>query len=238
MKRFCVSVFILMFLLCLPSSLRAAEPQHKQVDETVYERIQAVIQAYLKEKTLSSGTLDIYDDAVNAVRHLRAVESKKEVKRDGENYVSLLDYRDVSSGALVTVAFMVKEAAAGGLVVENLKIEKVADLTKPQEEIDENKKYSDAQVQEFMRNYVEKQSKFTDYIFLFDEERDTMRKLKLIKLKDEVRRMGIMSVSTGEFQDTISGDTVIIDISVVNKKGQLRIQNLLIRKVYKSPPPA
>jgi hypothetical protein len=238
MKRFGICIFAVMMILGLTSVLPVAEGQQAiPGDQDIDQKLQAAIQAYLKEKTLSSGTLDIYDDTLNAVRNLRTIEPKKGFEKDGENYVGLIDYRDISTGAIVTVAFTVKNTGSG-FIVEGLEIKNVAELSKSQEEADENKTYSDAEVQEFMRNYVEKQSKFTDYIFLFDEERNTMRKLKLVKLKDEVRRMGIMSVSTGEFKDTISGEMLTIDMSVMNKKGKLRIQNLLIRKVYNPQPPA
>ncbi|MCK5178333.1 MAG: hypothetical protein KAR32_02300 [Candidatus Omnitrophica bacterium] len=181
----------------------------------------------LKEKTVQSGTLDIYDEGLNRVRNLRLMKVSDVVEKDGA-YLITADYRDIGSGDIVGVeADMV--SASDDFIVKDARIKSVQAIDEGEAE-----EYTDDEIQAFMTEYIEKQGKFTGgKVMLFDKDNEKMRHLELTELKAEVRRMGIFYSSSSKFVDVDTNDIVDIDISVENKKGKLKVQALRIRNVRK-----
>jgi hypothetical protein len=180
-----------------------------------------------------SGTLDLYDESSDRVRNLRLIRQQNDmIERDGAYYISL-DYRDIQEGDQVTVEAELRPAD-GDYAVAAFTIKDVRVLDRAAQETDRD--YTDMEVQDFMRDYLEKQTQFNDgKLMLFDKDAGKMRSLELIMINEEVRRLGIYMSSSSQFNDVDSGEMVEIDISVENKKGRLNVQALRIRNVRNGP---
>ncbi|HQO58002.1 MAG TPA: hypothetical protein PLT76_04715 [Candidatus Omnitrophota bacterium] len=190
-------------------------------------------QAALREKTIQSGTLDIYDAGLNEVRNLQRIDVSDEVSEADGVYTVLADYRDMNNGDIVTLE-VVLAAEGDGYKARDIRIKSVKALK--QDESLKDKTYSDDEIRDFMRQSLEKQGQFSDgKIMLFDEDAARMRNLLLLELKAEVRRLGIFYNCRGEFKDADSGERLGVDVAVENKDGQLTLQALRIRNVRKAP---
>ena len=202
-----------------------------QVGDARKERILSVVEDALKQKTLNSGTLDIFDGEGDKVRNLRLLKKSEEISVEDGAYILVFEYRDINAGDIVKVEFKLTDKGED-ITLEGIRIKDVQKLAKA-ESMGE-KEYTDEDIQVFMRDYIDKQTRFTDgKLMLFDEENQKMRNLKLEELKTEVRRMGVFYSSSAQFVDADSGETLAVDISVENSKGKLNIQALRIRDVQK-----
>jgi len=190
--------------------------------------ILAAVTQELEQKTLYSGTLDLYDPDLDAVRNLRALSSPERVQRRDDVTAVMVDYRDINSGDIVTVAVLIVPHEDGGYAVGDLKI---AGIEPVQKNIQEE--YSDSDIQDFMKGYIEQQTKFTGDMMLYDEEREVMRHLTLQQLNPEVRRMGILYISRGVFKDIETGAILGVDLTVKNTDGQLVMDAVRIRSFKK-----
>ncbi|MFA5259747.1 MAG: hypothetical protein WC450_00805 [Candidatus Omnitrophota bacterium] len=190
-------------------------------------------QAALREKTIQSGTLDIYDANLNEVRNLQRIDVSDEVSEADGVYTVLADYRDMNNGDIVTLE--VSLAAEGdGYKAKDIKIKSFKAIEK--DESLKDKTYTDDEIRDFMLNALKKQGQFSDgKIMLFDEDAAKMRNLELIELKGDVRRMGIFYNCRGDFKDADSGDLLGVDVAVENQDGRLALQALRIRNVRKAP---
>ncbi|HOY09755.1 MAG TPA: hypothetical protein PLB05_06740 [Candidatus Omnitrophota bacterium] len=190
-------------------------------------------QAALREKTIQSGTLDMYDADIKAVRNLQRINVSDNVSGADGAYMVLADYRDMNNGDIVTLE-VVLAAEGDGYKAREIKIKSVKAIEK--DESLKDKVYSDDEIREFMLKALEKQGQFSDgKIMLFDEDAAKMRNLLLTELKAEVRRMGIFYNCRGEFKDADSGDLLGVDVAVENQDGRLTLQALRIRNVRKAP---
>lgn len=201
--------------------------------DQVKNKVLDAVKRDLKKKTRSSGTLDIYDQQKDAVRNLRAHKTRDDVIEQEGKYLTTADYRDIKTGDIVQVEIEVVPEG-DDYAVKDIRMKGVQALK--QEETSEAKEYSDDEIQAFMREYIKKQTEFTDgFIMIFDKDNDKMRKLKLAEIKKEVRRMGIFYSSRAQFLDSETGEIISIDISVENVKGKLNLQALRIRDIRKGP---
>lgn len=189
------------------------------------QAILKVLKDEMTKKIIQTGTLDLYDKEIDAVRNLSTLSFPEEVKKQGNKFVAMIDYRDTNSGDIVTVEVLLA-ADGDSYAVEDVSIANVELLKKGDQA---KKDYSDEEIQAFMNNYIQQQVKFTDSLMLYDEEREVMRHLKMNELSSEVRRMGIFYSSRGVFEDVNSGDILGIDIAVKNKDGKLELQALRVR---------
>ncbi|MBN1869333.1 MAG: hypothetical protein JW847_01985 [Candidatus Omnitrophica bacterium] len=192
-----------------------------------------IVDTKLGEKTVQSGTLDIFDSKSNQVRNLRLMKLYDDAVEKEEGYLFVADYRDVSTGDIVTVDIELIPGQ-GDYEIKGFQIKEV----KPIEEgvSKEEKEYTDTEIRDFMRGYIAKQGQFNNgRIMLFDEDAGKMRHLELVELKDEVRRMGAFYSSSSKFKDADTGDVLDIDISVEKNRGNLKIQALRIRDMRKGP---
>lgn len=195
---------------------------------TVSAKDQAILKVLkdeMTEKIIQTGTLDLYDKGIDAVRNLSILSFPEEVRRRGDEFVAAIDYRDTNSGDIVTVEVLLA-ADGDSYIVEDVRIINVESL-KNDDQVKDH--YSDEEIQAFMKNYIQQQVQFTGSLMLFDEEREVMRNLKMNELSSEVRRMGIFYSSRGVFEDINSGDILGIDIAVKNKDGKLELQVLRVR---------
>ncbi|MCK5579732.1 MAG: hypothetical protein KAJ18_00505 [Candidatus Omnitrophica bacterium] len=215
------------------SSFVTASPQGSMMEPEVFStdvQVEEVVKASLKKRTKNTGTLDIYDEKIDAVRNLRMIKFPEVIQKEEGSYIAAIDYRDINSGAIVTVAVTV-EVKDGVLDVVNLEMDQIKELAKQHEEAGEKKEYTDHDVQDFMKTYLKQQTKFTGSLMLFDEDNNKLRKLELVELKQEVRRLGTLNISRAEFKDIESGEVLGVDVSVLDKKGSLEIQALRIREI-------
>ena len=204
-----------------------------QLDDSQKGKILSTIEEALKQKTIQSGTLDLYDENFDKVRNLRVLEKSDEIKEQDAGYMVAYQYRDINEGDIVYVEFHVK-ADGGDFSVQKIHLGKITKLNSGAD--DEQKEYSDEEIQAFMKDYIEKKTQFTDgKIMLYDEENEKMRNLALKEISPEVRRMGIFYSSGSQFVDADSGEILKIDISTENRDGKLSVQALRIRDVFKPP---
>ena len=197
------------------------------------QEILDAVRKEIRSQSMASGTLDIYDPGIDAVRNLRTMEFPTEVTIGGDGrFTALIKFRDVNSGAVVDIE-AVAQQQDGTVQVEDLKITGVQELDKGEDL--STKEYTDQEIQDFMKRYLAQQMQFTGSIMLYDEDRGVMRKIKLLELDPEVRRMGIFYNSRGQFEDLDSGDILGIDVAVQNEDGNLGVQALRIRDRKKGP---
>ena len=217
-----------MFLMV---SAVAAGKSSAEIDDTLKGRILSVVEDILAQKKIQSGTLDLYDEEIKKVRNLRRMKKNDRIAEKEDAYFLVYDYRDIHAGDIVKVEFKVVDEE-GSLAVENIRIMDVLKLANDQPQ--EDKEYSDAEIQDFMREYIGKQTKFTDgKLMLFDEGSQKLRSLEFKEIDEAVRRMGIFYNSTAKFTDADTGEVLAIDIAVEKRKGKLKIQALRIRDVKK-----
>ena len=209
------------------------------IEEVLAEEVPAsqqitadVVKKYLQEKTKASGTLDLFDDSSKVVRNLRMIETHPEVKKGDNLYAVPIDYRDIKTGAIVNVEIAV-ESKNDVLSAKSAEIKRVTEVDADRGDQAAKKDFADNEIQDVMKKYLAQQAKFTGSVSLFDEDRGKMRNLDLIKLSEEVRRLGTLYISRADFKDKDSGQTLGIDVTVENQKGNLSVQSLRIREVIK-----
>jgi hypothetical protein len=233
-KILTIGLLVGFFMGGLGTVTRAEEPV-AQVKQVSSADILKVIREDIKNRSIKSGTLDVYDETINKVRNLRTMKFPETVTDKDGMSTATIEYRDIKSGDLVTMEAIV-DGKKTPLAVKELKIQQVKKL-KEEKAGAEKKEFSDADIQAFMKDYLDQQVKFTGSLMLFDEERNKMRTLKLVKLDTVVKRLGIFFISRAEFKDEENGDTLDVDVSVENKEGELAVQALRIRDVCKTPKP-
>lgn len=201
--------------------------QDKETQGLTSSALQEMIDEDLKERTKYSGTLDIFDPQINAVRHLQKIELPKELSAEGEGKTAVGKFRDTASGAMVQVLF-VMGSADGLLTVSDIKIGKVEELSADTSTA-ELKTYSDEDVRNFINTYLESQQKFSGNMTIFDEKQQKLRSVQLQALEAQVRRFGKLSIVRGTFKDTETQSPLAVDITVENAKTGLQIQSLIVR---------
>lgn len=218
MNRAVKIVLGLIFVLSSVTLCRAAD------DQTVLD----AVKKHLQERMKSSGTLDIYDPQNEKVRNLRTLKFPETVSKEGDGYVAEIQMGDANDGTKVLVHVTVEEK--GGQ--PQVKDVKVSDAKGPAAApVDPKREITDAEIQQVMNDYISQQTQVSSSLPLFDAERNKLRKLELIVLDKEVRRLGIYYISHAQFKDTESGELLDVDVTVENQKGELALQSLRIRKV-------
>lgn len=220
-KIFGVSLVV----FCLLSGLTASYAAEKGSEEAAAKK---AVQSYLKEKSKLSGTLDIYDEEKDAVRNLRTIKFHEKLQPKDGGYVAKLEYRDINSGDIVKVDIPVMNKG-GEWAVDSVMIKSIEKADKASS--GESKEYSDEEVQSFMKDYVDQQSKFTGSLMLYDEDHNKMCKLKLVSIAPEVRRLGVLRISSSKFEDIEDKSVLDIDITVEIKDNKLSLQRLRIRGI-------
>ena len=197
------NIFNLVFALILLSGIFGTSVVSAQPDNV--NEVQKIVREYLKEKTKHTGTLDIYDTELNAVRNLRTMKVYDGILEKNGSHIMQFDYRDIKRGSVVTVDIIIG-SSEGSLAVKELRISKVKELNSAANATDVKTDFTDAEIQDRMNKYIEGQAKFTGALTLFDGEKQKLRQLKLIGFSEEVRRMGILYISRGTFEDVESGE--------------------------------
>jgi len=225
MKKIVVILMVgLGFTLASPGDVFSKEDKGKAKVELNFQQI---ISDDLKQRSMGSGSFDLFDASVNKVRNLRVMEFGDKIKQKKNEAVVPVKFRDVSTGDIVTVEAKLTESD-GGWAVGEFEIKEVQEFKLT---ADMNKKFSDDEVRYAILEYVKSQMEFSEYLMLFDEKREKMRKLKLLNLDNEIRRFGVLSISMAKFEDVESRETLVIDVHVKNQKGFLEVTSLKIRKM-------
>jgi len=230
-RTFIIGSFILFFALTVPVNASEGKDLLLTGQTGINPELLEAAKDKLKEKTMQSGTLDVFDNASGQVRNLRLIELYDNVVEKEGKYLIIADYRDINTGDIVKVEIGMVSSEED-FVIGDLRIKNVKTTGEGADQA--AKEYTDREIQAFMMDYIEKQGQFTDgKVMLFDKDSEKMRNLELTELKEEVRRMGIFYSSSSKFADADTGDILDIDISVENKKGTLKVQALRIRNVRK-----
>jgi len=195
----------------------AAAPAVMPKDTPGTPAVEAV-KAQIKEQSKASGTLDLFDDKLQKVRTLDMMD----LKQDGDKVTG--HFRDTKSGDVVSVEVPFKDNKAGDFVITGAEA--------PQPVKTAKKDYTDQEVQDFMKDYLTTQAQGTGSFDLFDEKNQKMRHLEFVKLQEKVRRYGIIAISTAEFKDKDTGDTILADVNTENKDG-LNVTAVRIKNVIK-----
>jgi hypothetical protein len=188
--------------------------------------VHKVIQDHVKDKSKVTGTLDIFDSDADKVRNLKMLEFHDGVAQDGMNYTVCVDFRDNSTGDIVDVDFVVLEAD-GSLEVREYSIHKITENTMKEEMA--NKTYTDEDIQNVMKSYLDQKSKFTGTFDIYDEQKGKMLKLEFVDINPEIRKFGKLNISTVNFKDSESGNPVKIDLTVENNNGALAVKTVRIK---------
>lgn len=192
--------------------------------------IQEVVTQNLQERTKLSGTLDLMDPQTNKIRNLKMVNFEDKIEHKDSMLVAFIDQRDIKTGDLVSTAVNL-EGKDGKLMVKDYTIVKV--MPAAVKTVDPNKTFSDGEILEFMMEYLKSQAQQTGSVSLFDEQKNQLRDLELVKMDEKLRRLGIIYITSAEFKDKTSAEVCMVDITVNNKKGELEIQSLRLRSVVK-----
>ena len=230
-RAFIFGSFIFFFALTVPVNASQENSLLMTGQTGANPELLEVAKDKLKEKTMQSGTLDIFDNDSDQVRNLRLIKLYDNVVENEGKYSVVADYRDINTGDIVKVEVDIVSGEED-FVIGGLRIKDVLEMEEGDDQ--EAREYTDSEIQAVMMDYIEKQGQFTDgKVMLFDKDNEKMRNLELTELKEEVRRMGIFYSSSSKFVDADTDDILDIDISVENKKGKLKVQALRIRNVRK-----
>ncbi|GEM_PF-2133560 len=192
-------------------------------------KILEAVKAVIKGRSKSTGSMDIYDSKIEKVRNLDLMNLQPTVAKDGDDQVVTGDFRDTKSGDVVTL-----EIKVGGVEgAYEIKDTAITNAQAPQAVKEEKKDYTDEEIQNFMKDYITIQAQTTGTFDLFDEKLGKMRNLEFVKLDEKVRRYGVIGISTAEFKDKNSGDTVLVDVNTENKNG-LSVTAMRIKSTAKA----
>lgn len=191
------------------------------------------VQSYFKEKSRFTGNLDLYDAKIDKVRNLKLLQlDEKSLDASSDATKLTGEFRDVSSGDILDLEFVLK-ADGGEMMVDEVIIGKVKEAAEKKNAAKADKKYTKEDAQKAMQAYVDKMSKFTGTYGLFDEKREKMRQLKMLRMDEKVRNFGILFISTIDFKDVDTNETIVTDMTVENKGGRLKVKSVKIKKVIK-----
>ncbi|MBL8013436.1 MAG: hypothetical protein JNN05_06260 [Candidatus Omnitrophica bacterium] len=195
------------------------------VDEAITEAVKAEI----SERRKASGKLDIFDAKENKVRTLDLIEFKSGVQQVEDNEVIQATFRDTSSGDIVTIDIKLTKDDSG-YKVKDMTIGEVSQAPKQEAKSE----YSDEEVLKFMKDYIDVQAQATGTFDLYDEKKQKMRNLQFVNLDQKVRRYGVITISTAEFTDKNTGETVMVDVNAENRNG-LSITAMRLKSIKKAP---
>ncbi len=209
-----------------PSAVVASETATEAVATTDSALLEAV-KADIKERSKTTGRLDLYDGSINKVRTLDLIDYKTETTQDGDTTVVRGDFRDTSTGDVV--ALDIKVVTENGTY--GIKDMVIASVKAP--EVKEAKaEYTDEEIKAFMQEYIDTQSQATGTFDLYDEKAKKMRNLQFVSLDEKLRRYGIIAIATAEFTDKSTGDVVKVDVNTENKNG-LSVTAMRLKSVSK-----
>jgi hypothetical protein len=178
------------------------------------------VKSEIQNRKMTSGTLDIYDSKTDKVRTLDLMDLKEE----GDKVTG--HFRDTKTGDVVSVQVKVTDGKVGDFEITG---------SEPAQALQEVKKdYSDQELKDFMKDYITTQSAGTGVFQLFDEKTQKMRQLEFVKLQDKVRRYGIIGITTAEFKEKDTGNTILTDVNVENGKEGLNVTAVRIKNVIKA----
>lgn len=222
---------ILFYMLMGTVSLALTAPAPVMAAE--FGSVEASVQQYLGEKTKFTGSLDIYDEGIDKVRNLKLINLRRDsLTGTGPDYEIRGDFRDLKTGDIMDVNVKLAEGS-GDLEVSEIGVLSVKYKKKEKDPEASKKKFTDKEVQEFIKSHITDRSKFGGTYGVFDVENEIYRQLKLIKLADDVRNFGILYINTVEFEDDKTGDKVSVDITLQNKDGELDVKTIRIKKIRK-----
>lgn len=185
------------------------------------------VKADIKERSKTTGRLDLYDGSINKVRTLDLIGYKPETTQDGDATVVRGDFRDTSTGDVVSLD--IKVLAENGTY--GIKDMVIASVKAP--EVKEAKaEFSDEEIKAFIKEYIDTQSQATGTFDLYDEKAKKMRNLQFVSLDEKLRRYGIIGIATAEFTDKTTGDVLKVDVNTENKNG-LSVTAMRIKGVSK-----
>ena len=202
----------------------------EEVKNMPEQAVMDAVKADIAQRRKASGKLDIFDAKIDKVRTLDFMEFKSGTKQDGDMQLVEADFRDTTSGDVVTMDIKVTKDNDAYVVKEMA----IASVTAPAVK-EVKKEYTEEEVRSFMQEYIDTQSQATGTFDLYDEKTQKMRNLQFVKLGEKLRRYGIIAISTAEFKDKNTGDTVMVDVNTESKEG-LSVTAMRLKSVSKPAP--
>lgn len=229
-KQRSINGFVYHMVLC---SLMVLAVGVSSVHALEFGEVDASVRAYLLEKTKFSGSLDVYDGSIDKVRNLKMINLRRDsLQGDGSQYEIGGDFRDLNSGDVMDVLITVVDDA-GDIEVEEITIKSVKYKKKEKDPALLNKKFTDKEVKDYLKDHIAKRSKFGGTYGVFDKDNEVYRQLNLTKLGDDVRNFGVLYINTVEFTDDKTSEKVSVDITLQNKEGALEVKTVRIKKIRK-----
>ena len=208
-------------------------PLAGQASAVEFGDINDSVTSYLQEKTKFSGSLDIYDGSIDKVRNLKMINLRRDsLAGEGPGYEIGADFRDLNTGDVMDVLITLV-MDAGDLEVDEITIKSVKYKKKEKDPELVNKKFTDKEVEDFIKDHIAKLSRFGGTYGVFDKKNEVYRQLNLDKLGDDIRNFGILYINTVEFTDSKTGEKVSVDITVQSKDGALDVKTVRIKKIRK-----
>lgn len=205
-------------------------PVKVEVKNMPEQVVMDAIKSDITERRKASGKLDIFDGKINKVRTLDFMEFKPDTKQDGDMQLVQADFRDTTTGDIVTMDIKVAKDNNAHIVKDMTIASVVAPVVK-----EVKKEFTEEEIKSFMLEYIDTQAQATGTFDLYDEKTQKMRNLQFVKLDEKLRRYGIIAISTAEFKDKNTGDTVMVDVNTENKEG-LSVTAMRLKSVTKSAP--
>lgn len=194
---------------------------------------QKTVDEYLKSKIRISGSLDLYDSNIDKVRNLRLIKlNEKSFEPDDDKFRLKGDFRDISSGDILELEFHFMNEG-GELIVDDVEIGAVKAAPKKAKEKAEKKKYTPEEAKDAMNAYINKKARFTGTYGLFDPKTEKLRQLELIEMDEKVRNFGVLYINTMKFKDVNTNETIVADMTMTAKEGDLKMKTMKIKKRIK-----
>lgn len=206
-------IYCLILAALLIASNASAKGDLTQMTEAAYKNLSKV-----------SGTLDIYDRKIDAVRNLKFIKHLEGVEETREQYTTKGVYRDIQTGDVLEVNALFEKSESKS---EFIKFEIGGILEKLEKK--EDKEYTDEEILAFMKNNIETRAKWTGTYDIYDEKRGAMLKLELTEIGPDIRKFGKLSIASMNTKDTVSGANITLDITVEKNNGELSVKSVRIK---------
>lgn len=220
-------VLIIFAVFSFMTVVGQAAEETNVADQTIVD----FVKDSLKEKTKYTGSVDLYDDTINKVRHLDLMDLIQSPQKEGRQYFIQGKFHDGATGDIVTLKIIVEDNE-GKLVLTQMQVQNV-DQVVSSNQPEANRHFSDQEIQDLMLKYLAQKAAFTGTFDIFDEKVQKMRNLLTGQFQKEVRRFGTRYISRVDCQDVNTKEKVELDLSVESQNGLLEVKSVRIFSVKK-----
>lgn len=186
--------------------------------------VQQTIDDELRRRMKITGKLDLFDEKADRVRNLSLINFDEGLNQKEGNYIKSAKFRDFRTGDIVKLDIIVAIEDSQRRVQDFIIAEVIPALK--EETAAAAEQFSDQAVQDFIRQYLDRQAKVTGYFNAFNEKTSALLKLKPGSFDGEIRRFGIKFIARLFCEDVDTQKRVPVDITVENLNGQLELKSI------------